>query len=206
MVPAVDDGNADPAKGAAEPPRPLTHRIANAVALLVTGVWGVSSLLMGSNAGLTMGAGMWLVGGFFVLMIGWLISLRRSARPAVKLGLSRRARRYLAPLFVAFCALTILVGLPFRIRFALSEDDLQQYAQEVTKSPPPWGLAQPVPVGLFDVQQVEVLPKGVVRMITTTCGLDDCGIVYSPNGPPPVVGEDSYTEIGGGWWTWLRSW
>ena len=205
VVQVADDANGQPAKGADASPRPLSNRIAPALALAVTGVWGLTSLWMGSDAGLHVGAIMWLVGGFFALMIGWLISLRRSARPAVKLGLGRRVRRYLAPLFVAFCAFAVLVGLPFRVRFALSKADLQRYAEEVAKSPPPWGLAQPVSVGLFEVDQVHVLPNGIVRMTTTACGVvDTCGIVYSPRGPPPSDGGDRYTEIGDGWWTWYN--
>jgi hypothetical protein len=36
--------------------------------------------------------------------------------------------------------------------------------------------------------------------------VDDCGVVYSPTGEPPVVGEDSYEHISGPWWHWYRSW
>jgi hypothetical protein len=65
---------------------------------------------------------------------------------------------------------------------------------------------RPELVGLFVVRETEALPNGVVRMITTTCGFDKCGLTYSANGAPPVIGEDSYRPLGAGWWQWEESW
>ena len=72
------------------------------------------------------------------------------------------------------------------------------------------GLARrslrPELVGLFVVRETEALPNGVVRMITTSCGFDKCGLAYSANGAPPVIGEDRYRPLGARWWQWEESW
>lgn len=206
VVPGVDGANGDPAKAAADSPRPLTDRIVDAVALMITGVWGVLSLLIGSNAGLHVGAILLIFGGAVVLFFGWLFSLVRRTWPTRRPPFPRRWLRFLlAPLFIVVCSGAVCAGLPFRVRFALSKADLQRYAEEVTKSPPPWGLARPVSVGLFEVEEVRVLPNGIVRMTTTACGVvDSCGVVYSPRGPPPSDGGDRYNEIGDGWWCWYN--
>ena len=63
-------------------------------------------------------------------------------------------------------------------------------------------------VGLFWLREAEVLPQGVVRIITTDCMFDDCGLVYSPAGVPPRIGEDMYEALalGGPWYHWWRGW
>jgi hypothetical protein len=79
----------------------------------------------------------------------------------------------------------------------------------VTKEAGAIASGQVVPgtrAGLFRVQEVEALPGGIVRLITTDCMFDHCGVVYCPKGTPPRIGEDSYSPLGWNWWHWLRSW
>jgi hypothetical protein len=61
-------------------------------------------------------------------------------------------------------------------------------------------------VGLFHVTEFSQFGPEL-RFITNECGLvDNCGIVYSPDGPPPRRGEDSFTHLFGPWWHWYQSW
>ena len=207
MVPIPNGEGGESAERLTARPRTLANRIANPLALVVTGFWGVTSLWIGSDAGLSLPAAMWVFGGAVVLFFAWLVSLVRSTRPTRKPPFPRRWLRFLvAPLFVIVCAVAVFTGLAFRVRFAWGRADLEAYVHEVTKTPPAEWDEQEVSVGVFRVLHTQVLPGGIVRLITTTCGFDDCGVVYSPHGPPPVIGEDSYTEIGDGWWRWWQSW
>jgi hypothetical protein len=90
------------------------------------------------------------------------------------------------------------------LRLVVSRSALGRYVADATSR----GRAEKgVRVGAFFVREVEVLPDGVVRIITADCGLaDDCGLTYSPHGRPPVIGEDRYTHLTGRWWHWWRSW
>ena len=36
--------------------------------------------------------------------------------------------------------------------------------------------------------------------------LDPVGFAYASEGEPPIVGEDRYEPLGGGWWHWTESW
>jgi hypothetical protein len=60
-------------------------------------------------------------------------------------------------------------------------------------------------IGLFSVRELECLGE-CRRFITAHDFLDDAGLAYCPTGRPPVVGEDSYSHLYGGWWRWYRSW
>jgi hypothetical protein len=103
------------------------------------------------------------------------------------------------------CVAFVSSGAAFWARFMLSRSLLKDYVQTaspaITASSPTPGVR----VGLFRLRNAEVLPHGVVRMITTECGVvDSCGLVYSPAGTPPVVGEDVYDSLGGPWYHWYR--
>ncbi len=96
-------------------------------------------------------------------------------------------------------------GVLFEIRFKLSQQALENYARhpalDTDNATVQW-------VGLFPLREVDVVGTSI-RMIVAECHvLDDCGFVYSPNGEPPRVGEDSYQEMpfAGDWCYWQRSW
>ena len=93
----------------------------------------------------------------------------------------------------------------FEIRFKLSQQALENFANHPVldheRSTVQW-------VGLFPLREVDIAGTSV-RMIVSDCHLfDDCGFVYSPDGEPPVIGEDSYTKIpfAENWYYWWRSW
>ena len=108
---------------------------------------------------------------------------------------------------MAAIAVVVWTGAAFRVRFMASLPWLGPYAAAVSASNASAApVAAPRRVGFFAVREVELLPQGVVRLITTDCMFDHCGLVFSPNGRPPVVGEDNYVRLPSGWWQWLRSW
>src|SRR5689334_21717106 len=95
--------------------------------------------------------------------------------------------------------------IPFEIRFKLSQQALESFAENPTmdndSSTVQW-------VGLFPLREVDVAGKSV-RMIVAECHLfDDCGFVYSPDGEPPRIGEDNYSKLpfAESWYYWHRSW
>lgn len=61
-------------------------------------------------------------------------------------------------------------------------------------------------IGLFHVRESWRFGTEV-RFLTNGCGLvDDCGVVFSPDGPPARRGEDSFSHLYGPWWHWYQSW
>ena len=147
-------------------------------------------------------------GGFGVFGL-WLIRLLVYALWTRKHEAPVRWRSWLVePVFVALVAGAVLTGAAFRLRFAVSWPFLAKYAHAVQEGRMKTdGEHHPTVVGLFIVPETEALPGGIVRMITTKCGFDDCGgCVSSRGGKPTAIGEDSYTALGGGWWQWWRSW
>jgi hypothetical protein len=104
------------------------------------------------------------------------------------------------------CFAFVWSGASFWVRFQCSRPALNRYVQSASPMIASGTFTPGVRVGLFWLREAEVLPDGVVRMITTDCMFDQCGVVYSPRGAPPVVGEDTYNALGGPWYHWWRSW
>jgi len=169
--------------------------------------WASYVLGLGSDAGLTV----------TVAIVHWWGGLALLGLSAVWLALhwlaTREApeRRHLArivlvPTVLALCFWVVETGLAFRCRFLLSRAALSRFVQEARPLILSGGFSPHVRVGLFTIREAEALPHGVVRLITTECLFNDCGLVYSPEGRPPVVAEDVYFPLGGPWWHWGRSW
>ncbi len=99
-------------------------------------------------------------------------------------------------------------SVPTKLRLKLSEPALMSYIQtaQAAQAAQPQLAISPRQVGLFQVQETELLSSGTVRLITTEDFFDHAGFVYSPNQAPPVLGEDSYSHLYGDWWHWQRSW
>lgn len=110
----------------------------------------------------------------------------------------------LIPLVLAVGTFITWCELGLSLRFTLSRPQLERYARSVSRSH--ITSNRRVRVGLFTVSETEALGNGVVRLITSECMFDDCGLALSPGGPPPRVGEDSYQRITGDWYHWWRSW
>jgi len=120
------------------------------------------------------------------------------------LGLLRRPVIYLL-IFSFLGYLIIDYPASFIVRFKLSQQALENFAEHPTLDHDPSTFQW---VGLFPLREVEVIGSAV-RMIVSECNvLDDCGFVFSPDGEPPILGEDYYTKIpfAKGWYHWHRSW
>lgn len=180
------------------------------VPTLLLGVWTAASLWLGTDAGLSITAliltaygGMLLLAIWLVRLVRWLVRGRRSSGME-PVATGRRVLRWVwEPATIVIVFVVVYYGLAFPTRFRLNRWALESYVQRVQGGDVP---SQARVVGLFRVRETEVLPGGVVRMITTDCMFDDCGVVFSPRGRPPTIGEDSYYPLADGWWRWWRSW
>jgi hypothetical protein len=179
----------------------------------VIGAWAVTVLWLCSDAGFNITAfllaefgGLLLLGWWLGGLVWWLARRRRRLPVGAPLSTRRNVIRWIwEPVTILTCFAIAYTGVLFPVRFALSRPALDRYASQLRDrgdSTPPAGAR----VHLFRVREVELRPNGVVRLITTSCMFDDCGVAYSPAGPPPVIGEDSYRHLSGNWWHWFRSW
>ena len=176
------------------------------------GIWAAAALWLGSDTGFDIVGFLLAEIGGLVLLVWWLSRLirwlaRRRRTPSDRPESTRRhVLRWLwEPVTIVACWAIAYTGILFPARFAMSRPALDRYALQLRErgdSAPPAGRI----VGLFKLREVELRPDGVVRLITTQCMFDDCGLAYSPKGPPPVIGEDSYRHLSGNWWHWYRSW
>ena len=114
------------------------------------------------------------------------------------------------PVVVVFPLVLALMGVFSSVRFALSEQALSNYAEQVRSGNVNLAFEFNHPsrrVGLYSVTFTDLLPDGTVRMLTSSHGLmDRAGFANSPQTPPPRRGEDSYKHIHQQWWFWYESW
>jgi hypothetical protein len=87
---------------------------------------------------------------------------------------------------------------PLIWRLRLSEQDLRATDQQT------WDNGRLV--GLFVVHEKQLVDNEL-RFATSQCHfLDRCGVIYSPDGSPRRIGEDSFRHLFGHWWHWRDSW
>jgi hypothetical protein len=185
---------------------PLTaiHRAVDAIGVVLTTLWCLGVVVFGSDAGLHVYVVLGSTWGALPVLVIW--ACRSAWQAYLERAWLRRWRRVVAePAAMALCFTVVWTGLAFHGRFLLSLPALDSF---VRNHRPVLIQGEPAGqwVGLFRVTEAEVLPGGVVRLVTTRCMFDHCGVVYSPAGEPPRVGEDYYSPLYGGWWQWLRSW
>jgi hypothetical protein len=118
--------------------------------------------------------------------------LRRAVVPALRIQMT----------LLAMVAVGATTDLAFVARLKVSQGSLERAAHEAYAGRLP---ITPRRIGLFAVREVDVIGHAV-RFLTTDCGLDECGVVFSERGEPPVKGEDGYRHLQGPWWHWHRSW
>jgi hypothetical protein len=174
-------------------------------------LWCILWLLFISVAYSDAGSGM----GIFLLCYGitigwglaWLIRLIVYAWKTRRgVAIEHRGFAYwsIEPLTFMIAMGIAVSGASAYLRFIASQSALARYVKSVTVSSPDstrW-------VGLYAVRETEVLPDGVVRFITSESGFDDAGFAFAPRSSPPIVGEDSYSNLpfAEGWYHWHRSW
>jgi hypothetical protein len=185
----------------------VIERVVAGLTLTAAFVWGGYLLLFGSDAGLPFFPVMITLawGGAAVLVL-WVLRVILHLAVTRRAPERRRVRKLaVEPLVLLICFALVSSGAAFWVRFMLSQSLLNNYVQTASPKIASGSFTPGVRVGLFWLRQAEVLPQGVVRMITTECGVvDTCGLVYSPTGTPPVVGEDVYDSLGGAWYHWYR--
>jgi hypothetical protein len=162
------------------------------------GVWVLASIWFGSDSGITVPGLFIVVGGAALLLLVWLVLLVVAWKRKERLKAA-----WLEPAVTAVVLAAIYAGGFFHLRFLASRHALDRYVAQTIASRE--SHRKPTNVGLLMARETEVLPNGVVRIVTTPCMFDDCGIVFSRT-PPPVVGEDRYVSLPGNWWHWSRSW
>lgn len=170
-------------------------------------VWLGFALVMYSDAGTPFIESSWIL-----LWLAGLILVPVTVAGLVVLGLAHRRRpqrwwwlgAFAPPIALLVWFAAIATDVPFRVRLALSEAALADFAETHAQTDERPKL--PRRVGLFTVEEFGVA-EGCARFITDDSFLDHAGIVYCPDGDrPPLVGEDSYFHIHGDWWRWHRSW
>lgn len=170
--------------------------------------WCALGLWLGSDAGPGALGGYFMPLGAMPVLGWWAVRLfihitRPGPRPPAGRRWANVTRWCVEPLLVALLLTSLHYRLPFLLRFARNEAAFRKRVAVVLagNKTPPGNRA-----GTFRVQETDMLPGGVVRMITARDFLDHAGVVYSPAGPPPVVSEDTYTHLWGPWWHWHQSW
>jgi hypothetical protein len=92
-----------------------------------------------------------------------------------------------------------------RIRLYLSREALQRRGPTLAAVPADILFKQGRWIGLFHVREFAQFGSEL-RFITNDCGVvDNCGVVFSPDGPPPSRGEDTFSHLFGPWWHWYQS-
>lgn len=184
----------------------VLERFVAGVTLTACGAWALYLLLYGSDAGVPFFPALLVLGwGGVAILVLWVLRTVLHLAVTWHAPERRRLRRILVePVALLVCVAFVASGAAFWVRFKLSQSLLNNYVS-VSSTSAPDSFKSGVRVGLFRLRDVQVLPKGVVRMITTECGVvDTCGVVFSPAGRPPVLGEDVYSSLGGSWYHWYR--
>ena len=164
--------------------------------------WSAFTILGASDGGLNFIELLFVAYGGFAFLGTWvLLTIVDLRKPARRSGFWRGCWSYTVPLVTVGTLGLLWVDAPFRVRFQLSKGALEEFAAAF---PPDSHETNVGWVGLFYVEWVDS-PVPSVRFVTGLRGVDRCGVAYSPNGDPPVVGEDYYLQMEPGWWFWHRS-
>ncbi|HKR99652.1 MAG TPA: hypothetical protein VJU79_09070, partial [Candidatus Dormibacteraeota bacterium] len=118
---------------------------------------------------------------------------------------SRMPQWWFEPAAVLLVFSLVATTAAFLVRFGLSRPALERYVHTTLRR----GVVQEqkrVQVGLFRVRETQIVSADCVRLITSSCMLNDCGVAFRPKFEPPTIERDAYQPIGGGWWTWERNW
>ena len=169
--------------------------------------WVLYVLGRGSDAGLPVLLLLVLLWGGLGLVVLWaarVVVHLRATRAAPEARRLPRLSAEFAVLLLCFAA--VWTGAAFRVRFLVSKPALARFVIQHVQATGMGHFTPGTRVGLFHIREAEALPGGVVRLITTDCMFDDCGMAYSPLREPPVIGEDTYRPLAEHWWHWWRSW
>jgi hypothetical protein len=165
--------------------------------------WFIVYLIIFSDAGVPFPTWLGMSAGLLVLAAVWLLRL------GITFNFARMRRRN-----IIRTQLTCWVAIPALLAGGVLLANVRQtvLCARVYLSADALVHAVPTPsdderwVGLFHVREFSRFDREL-RFITNECGLvDTCGIIFSPDGPPPHRGEDSFSHLYGPWWHWYQSW
>lgn len=164
-------------------------------------VWAVAFAVMFSDAGVPFPAWFGMTAALLAIALAWIVRLIIAfASQTPNRKLIRPQLRYWISIPAILVGAVALGGSPMLLsaRVYLSANALTRTA--------PTRARENRWIGLFQVREFSQFDKEL-RFLTNECGLlDTCGIVFSPDGPPPNRGEDSFTHLYGPWWHWYQSW
>jgi hypothetical protein len=145
----------------------------------------------------------WMVGVAALAGLGigvlWCAAFANSNKP--KIGQSRREwARWAGIPMAGFLIIALMASnLPLQVRFALSQQQLQQAANQAQAGRPP----SPGSIGLMPVEQISTSSGGVTTF--TIQGENGCGLAHFsgpwPGDPSSTMGY-TMKELAPGWWTW----
>jgi hypothetical protein len=172
-------------------------------------VWLAAALVLESDAGIPLYASWGLNATGLLIVLAWMFRARRllSSGQHDRLVRGRSASRVLTwampPLAIVVALLCAWSDMPLRLRLILGQGPLLRHALALRDDPTLATEGGGHEFGIFAVHESSVV-AGQVRLITTACGSDFCGLVYSPDGAPLVVSRDSYRHLWGPWWHWRQ--
>jgi len=185
------------------------HRVPYVVSLASIG-WLAALTIVFSDTGVAWP--LWTA--FFVTGIaltGWwllqfvIVAVADRSRKTHRL---REAARFwvAVPLCIVLGVGISISNIPLIVRLYFSADRLLASAPKLAATPDVELFEHGQRVGLFRVREFTQIDREL-RFKTSVCGLvDACGLVYSPGGPPPNRGEDTFRHLYGPWWHWYQSW
>ncbi|HEY7497438.1 MAG TPA: hypothetical protein VH740_02945 [Vicinamibacterales bacterium] len=172
-------------------------------------IWTVVVLVTHSDAGVSFPMWMAIYGAAVVVFLWWVIGVSVACAIAMKegTGVARAFRAWSAvPALMLAAELLVWSNLPLETRLFLSGPALAQSADWFRSLPEDYARETRPWIGLFRVREFSQFGDEL-RFLTTECGLvDNCGLVFSPSGPPPNRGEDSFEHLYGPWYHWHQSW
>jgi hypothetical protein len=142
--------------------------------------------------------GLWMLRLVVGLIVAW-----RYRQPTFRQAITWR-RYAVAPAILAVTVVLAIAQIPWHIGYLFSRPWMDSFAKEVMQSP--GNPRQFALVGVYPVDRVEKLVHGMRFRVADSDFLDTAGFAYSPDGPPAVIGEDTYQPLGDGWYLWFESW
>ncbi len=179
----------------------LVRTLASPTAKLA-GLWGLVTMWLASDGADAIfpdgaiqlcGAALVVLFAVVALVVG-IVRRRRGDLHAVQRSLVAAGA---AAVTIVLVVAALGFDLPLRARLALSGPALARYGDRMATDST---LRQARWVGLFHVDEI-LRTERSTHFITGGCGfIDQCGIVYSPQGPPPQVSRQRYEPLWGPWW------
>jgi hypothetical protein len=164
-------------------------------------LWAGSSIAQSLLEVLMIAAGLYFFGVASAILLVRAFVLRWT-RPSTSDWRSRAATAAVLLMAVVPVLLDDCFGLTWHARFRASEAALETFARNTKPGSfergPRW-------IGLTRVVQIDTVGPAV-RFLIGDCDINECGLVFSPDGEPARKGKGWYQHFTGPWWHWVQSW